>query len=377
MNTIFRATAALAMLAASLPALAASATVSRAFQFKPEANSGLKVRNLIGDVRVERGTEPGVHVTARTTVEADTQAEAERLAGLVDFRTRDVGPGSSFDVRFPKEHFPKVYWDGGAAHWWSVSYVQYLGERVRVSGAKNADTRVVRVDLVIKAPPGAKLEASNIFGDSSASGFSGDLRLDGTSGTLRSSGGDGEVLLDSGSGEVIVDGHRGRVKADTGSGSVKISNCECEIIADTGSGSVDVQKGKGKVSADTGSGRVKVEDFAGPLLADTGSGGVSGRGLSDVRALEVETGSGSVNIEGDLSALAHVDIETGSGSVNLRSAGQPSLELRIETGSGGVDVQAPGATVRESDDVTFVRMKDGAGSGTIETGSGSVEVDFH
>ena len=377
MKTIFRATAAFALLAASLPALAASATVARAFTFKPESNAGLKVQNLIGDVRVERGTGASIEIAANTTVEAASEEEAKRLAGLVDFRSRDAGPGSRFDVRLPPEHFPKVYWEDGAAHWWSASYVKYLGERIRISGSHDSDTRVVRVDLVIKAPAGAKLEVSNILGDSSAAGFSGDLKLDGTSGTLRSNGGDGEVYLDSGSGEVVVDGHRGRVKADTGSGSVKISNCECDILADTGSGSVDVQQGKGKVSADTGSGRVKVQDFAGPLLADTGSGGVNARGLSQVSELEVDTGSGSVNIEGDLSALAHVDIETGSGSVTLRSSGgQPSLELRVDTGSGGVDVDAPGASVREDDDVTIVKMKDGAGRGGIETGSGSVDLNF-
>jgi hypothetical protein len=377
MKTFFRATAALALLSASLPSLAASATVARTFSFKPQPNASLKVQNLIGDVRVERGTGPGVEIAANTTVEAATDEEARRLAGLVDFRSRDVGPGSRFDVRLPPEHFPKVYWEDGASHWWSASYVKYLGERIRVSGARGDDTRVVRVDLVIRAPAGAKLEVSNILGDSSAAGFSGELKLDGMGGTLRSDGGEGEVYLDSGSGAVVVDGHRGRVKADTGSGSVRISNCECEILADTGSGSVDVQKGKGKVSADTGSGHVKVEDFAGPLLADTGSGGVRASGLSDVRALEVDTGSGSVSIEGDLTALTHVDIDTGSGSVTLRSAGQPSLELRVDTGSGGVNVEAPGASVRESDDVTIVKMKDGLGSGVIDTGSGSVDLDFH
>jgi DUF4097 and DUF4098 domain-containing protein YvlB len=377
MNRLYRATAALALLSASLPALAASATVARAFTFKPESNAGLRVQNLVGNVRVERGAGPGIEVATITTVEAATEDDAKRLAGLVDFRSKDVGPGSRFDVRLPPEHFPKVYWRDGASHWWAASYVQYLGERIRISGAKDADTRVVRVDLVIKAPAGAKLETSNILGDSSATGFSGDLKLDGTSGTLRSDGGDGEIYLDSGSGAVVVEGHRGRVRADTGSGSVKISNCECDILADTGSGAVDVRKGKGKVSADTGSGHVKVEEFAGPLLADTGSGGVSARGLSDVRALELDTGSGSVNIEGDLSALARVDIDTGSGSVTLRSsAGQPSLELRIDTGSGGVAVEAPGASVRESDDVTIVKMKDGLGSGVIDTGSGSVNLDF-
>ncbi len=36
------------------------------------------------------------------------------------------------------------------------------------------------------------------------------------------------------------------------------------------------------------------------------------------------------------------------------------MELRIDTGSGGVDVNAPGASIREYDDVTIVRMKDSA-----------------
>jgi hypothetical protein len=377
MNRFFRATAALALLAASLPALAASATVARTFTFKPESNAGIKVQNLVGDVRVERGTGQGVEIVATTTVEAATEDEAKRLAGFVDFRSKDVGAGSHFDVRLPPEHFPKVYWQDGAAHWWSASYVKYLGERIRISGSRDGDTRVVRVDLTIKAPAGAKLDVSNILGDSSAAGFSGDLKLDGTSGTLRSNGGEGEVYLDSGSGAVVVDGHRGRVKADTGSGSVKISNCECEILADTGSGAVDVQTGKGRVSADTGSGHVKVEGLCRPVARRYGF-----RRRERTRSFGCPRargghGSGSVNIEGDLSALAHVDIDTGSGSVTLRSsAGQPSIELRIDTGSGGVDVEAPGATVRESDDITIVRMKDGLGSGIIDTGSGSVDLNF-
>jgi DUF4097 and DUF4098 domain-containing protein YvlB len=376
MKTIFRATAALALLAASLPALAASATATRSWQYKPESNAGLTVRNLIGDVRVERGSAPGVHVTARTTIEAESQAEADRLVELVDFRTRDIGGGSRFDVRLPRSHFPKIYWENGASGWWALSYVEHLGERIRLVGDPD-DAPAVRVDLVIRAPAGAKLEVDNTFGDAAAQGFSGTLTLDGGSGRLSSAGGEGELVLDNGSGEVVVSGHRGRVSADTGSGSVKITDCECEIEADTGSGSIDVQRGKGSVSADTGSGGVEVVDYSGAFAADTGSGSVKARGLSDVGSLEVETGSGSVNIEGDLSALAHMRIDTGSGSVTLRSSAQPSLELQIDTGSGGVDVSAPGATVRQTgDDITIVRMKDAAGSGVIDTGSGSVDIDF-
>jgi hypothetical protein len=375
MTTLFRATAALALLTASLPALGASATATRSWQYKPESNEGLTVRNLMGNVRVERATTPGIHVTATTTVDTDDQAGAERLLKLVEFRTSDVGAGSRFDVRLPRQHFPKLYWEKGASTWFALSYVEHLGERIRLVSSRD-DAPEVRVDLVIRAPAGARLDVHNTFGDASARGYSGTLRLDGGSGTLSSADGEGEVTLDNGSGEVRVERHRGRVVADTGSGSVKISDCECEIVADTGSGSVQVARGRGSFSGDTGSGGVDVEDFAGPFAADTGSGSVKARGLTDVRRLEADTGSGSVSIEGDLSAVERVAIDTGSGSVTLRSSAQPSMELRIDTGSGGVDVSAPGASIRESDDVTYVRMREGQHSGLIDTGSGSVTIEF-
>lgn len=375
MNTPIRVTVALALLATSLPALAASATVTRSWKYKPESSAGLTVRNLIGDVRIERGTGPGFHVTARATVEADTQAEAERLAGLIEYRTADIGAGSRFDVTFPREHFHTIYYSGGYTSWWGATYVEYLGERIRLTHDRD-DAAAVRVDLVIRAPAGARLDVDNVFGESVANGFSGDLGLDGSSGLLRSTGGEGEVELDSGSGPVEVLGHRGRVRADTGSGGVRISDCECEIDADTGSGSVEVRGGSGRVRADTGSGRVTIERFAGSIEADTGSGSVRARDVSAVRELDVDTGSGSVEIEGDLAALERLRIDTGSGGVRLRSSGSPSIEIRVDTGSGGVDVDSPAASVRETDGVWTVRLGDGAGRGLIDTGSGSVDLVF-
>lgn len=375
MNTFFRATAALALLGASLPALAASATATRAWDFKPESNAGLKVRNLIGNVRVERGDTPGFRVTATATIETSSQAEAEKLLTLIDYRTSDVGPGSRLDVHLPKEHFPKLYQSKGSSAWYAASYVEYLGERIRLVNDKDA-APALRVDLVIRAPAGAKLEVVNTFGEQVAENYSGTLRLDGGSGLLSSTGGEGRLELDNGSGPVVVNRHKGSVSADTGSGSVKVTDCDCEISADTGSGEVNIEGGKGSLSADTGSGGVRVQGFAGKLAADTGSGSVIARGVTDVTALHMDTGSGSVTIEGDLSAMTKLGIDTGSGSVNLRSSSQPSMELRIEPGSGGVNVDAPGATIRETDDTTIVRMKDAAGSGMIDTGSGSVHITF-
>ncbi len=61
--------------------------------------------------------------------------------------------------------------------------------------------------------------------------------------------------------------------------------------------------------------------------------------------------------------------------MRLQSAGAPSIEIMIDTGSGHVNVNAPGATIRESKHGAWtVRLLDGAGSGVIDTGSGSVDI---
>jgi hypothetical protein len=375
MQQLVRVTVAVAMLAAILPAAAETATVTRAWQFKPESAQGLEVRNLIGNIRVERGAGPGAHVTAIATIDAKSKTEAERLLDLIEYRTADVGAGSRFDVFLAREHFPKIYWSGGSSMWWGISYTEHLGERIRLSGDRD-EAPAVRVDLVIRAPAGARLSVDNHLGEMVANAYSGELRLDGASGLLRSTNGEGRLELDSGSGAVEVVAHRGRVDADTGSGKVTITDCECEISADTGSGAVEIRGGAGEASADTGSGRVTIDDFAGSIEADTGSGSVRARAIKDVRRLDVDTGSGGVEVDGDLSALERLRIDTGSGSVRLRSSTMPSMEIRINTGSGGVHVDAPGATVREAEDVWTVRTGDGAGTGLIDTGSGGVDITF-
>ena len=168
---LIRVTAALLLVAVHLPAAAESATVTRAWQFKPESAQGLQVRNLIGNIRVERGTDPGFHVQVRATIDASSRAEAERLLGLIEYRSADLGAGSRFDVAFLKEHFPKIYWSGGSSDWWSVSYVEHLDQRIRLT-SNRGDAPEIRVDLVIRAPAGSTLDVHNLFGESAADGVS-------------------------------------------------------------------------------------------------------------------------------------------------------------------------------------------------------------
>src|SRR5690606_749728 len=141
-------------------------------------------------------------------------------------------------------------------------------------------------------------------------------------------------------GSVKIENRSGDVVADTGSGSVTLTGIRGKVLADTGSGSVTVRDIVGDVEADTGSGGVTLENVQGNISADTGSGGVQGSGLSEVKRLRVDTGSGSVRLEGDFSALEDMEIDTGSGGATLRVAG--TLNMRLHVSTGAVRARAAG-----------------------------------
>jgi len=367
------ATAALSLVTAQ--AIAATATVTRAWQYEGASPATLRVDNLVGDVRIERGPAAGFHVSVEVTAEASSEREAREIADAVEFNAKDAGSSSAFQVRLPSSRFPLIYRPGGPEGWFEGRmYVDYLGERRRITGDPEEGVKV-RVDIVLRAPAEARLDVRNVLGDSTAEGFSGELRLDGASGRLSSTNGSGRLDLDSGSGPVEVRVHSGEVRADTGSGPVTVDDCQCRISADTGSGSVSVRGGEGELDADAGSGEVTVSDFKGSIRADTGSGSVRVTGSTGATELVADTGSGSVRVAGDFSTLRRLDIDTGSGSVTLESSAWPAMELVVDTGSGGTSIDVPGASVTLDDDRrSVVRIGEGGFRGIVDTGSGSVRI---
>jgi len=375
MRTMLAGAAAAAFFLVAVQADAATATATRAWQFKDADPAALELDNLVGDVRIERGTAGGFYVSVKVTAEGKTQQEAQDIADAVEFNARDAGSSSAFQVLLPASRFPVIYRQGAPEGWFAGRMnVEYLGEKRRITGDPDEGVQV-RVDILVRAPVDARLGVRNVFGDATAEGFSGELRLDGSSGRLASANGTGRLDLDSGSGPVEVAVHSGEVSADTGSGPVTIRDCQCRISADTGSGSVSVRGGEGELDADTGSGGVTVTDFKGSIRADTGSGGIKVSGLSGATELVADTGSGGVHVAGDLSALRRLDIDTGSGGVTLEASAWPAMELVVDTGSGGTDIDVPGANVRLDDDRrSIVRIGEGGFRGIVDTGSGSVRL---
>jgi len=106
---------------------------------------------------------------------------------------------------------------------------------------------------------------------------------------------------------------------------------------------------------------------------DVGSGGVRLDGV-DSRNIDVDTGSGSVNLQlrGD---AEYLKVNTGSGGVVLGLPSNFGAEADIDTGSGGIHVDVPATARRVSRDHFTGTIGDGRGRLIIDTGSGGVRVE--
>ena len=353
MKTIFRATAALALLAASLPALAASATATRAWQFKPESNAGLDrakpdrqhPRRARHDARHPRHGEHddrgGVAGRGRSPHRASSSSAARTSARV---RASTCACRASTSRRSTRRRARPA----GSRRATS----SYLGERIRLVGNQGeAPARAHRP----RDPRARRREArrrATSSATSSPQNYSGKLRLDGGSGLLSSTGGEGELELDNGSG---AGGRERPSRARQRRHRQRLGEDHRLRMRDLGRHRLRLggrAEGQGQLHCRHRLGRRPASRASPARSPPTRARARCARAASATSAASTSTRvPAASSIEGDLSALSKLDIDTGSGSVSLRSSAQPSLELRIDTGSGGVDVDAPGATIRETDDV--------------------------
>jgi len=344
--------------------------------------SSAEILNLVGTARLAPGEGP-IRVVATITAEDPAHAEAVSLV-----RTEEGGR-ARLELRYPQdvdkvrvdlEEFSRIN-----------TRVTYLDRKIRLDDRSG---ELVRVDLEVFVPAGARVRLSQEAGTVRADRVSGGLSLRSRFGGVTVTDSQGSVYADTGSGTVEITGFRGDVEADTGSGTVMVENVLGEVRADTGSGQVRVRGVDGDVEADTGSGSVRLvdvraseirvdtgsgpvrmTDVTGSMFVDTGSGGVRAEGVVAGPRIKVDTGSGGVEIRGDLGSLERVDIDTGSGSVELASSTPVSLELELDAGSGGIDVDIPDLSDVRAGRGSF-RAVAGTGQGhaKIDTGSGGIRI---
>lgn len=333
---------------------------------------GLQLLNLAGEVRIETTSGTELQIEATVSAGGDNAAEARKHAEMITLDTSTHGDTVRVLTRYPVEDYDTFVYDPGSRGNFNGT-MSYQGERIEVRSGGSGMR--LHVDYVVKVPAGTDVMVINKVGVVTADGVNGELDLDTSSGSIEISGGEGNTRADTGSGSVRISDRKGDVYADTGSGGVRIENVEGTVEADTGSGGVTLRGIRGKVMVDTGSGGADLVDIVGDIYVDTGSGSVEGRDLSGVRELEIDTGSGRVELEGDFSQLEDLLIDTGSGGVDIVTAGTLNMELEIDTGSGGSRVELPDMkNVRSGRGEFRATIGNGKGRGYIDTGSGGVRI---
>lgn len=352
--------------------------------------------NLVGNVRVERGSGSAVTVEiTRGGRDADRlRIESGSLRGYNTLRViypddeivyarDDRDSRDARDARDTRNDRSdrNDRRDGDDGHWWermgrgwngSVSNVRIYDDgtwgegRSGERGAGRGRTVSIRrdgrgmeawADIRVLVPDGRAVDVNLGVGALVADRVDGDLRLDLMSGSVATADTRGALHIDTGSGRVEVRGMRGdNLNVDTGSGSVVISGVNARrCTVDTGSGAVS---GDGLECEDTG--------------IDTGSGSITMDRVGSART-KVETGSGSVRLQ-LTRAPTDLYVDTGSGGVVLTMPSNTSARVDIDTGSGGIETDFAVQTTRVQRNRLVGTIGDGAGRIRVETGSGGVSL---
>jgi lia operon protein LiaG len=185
---------------------------------------------------------------------------------------------------------------------------------------------------------------------------------------------DGDLHVSVGSGHLVSEHTRGVLSLDTGSGGLTVTDAQGDVTLDTGSGGVSVTGVHGDaLGIEAGSGSVRGSDIdVKTLKVDVGSGGLR---LDRVKAprVSVDAGSGTTALE-FLTPLDHIDVDAGSGGVELRLPGAQGAEVDIETGSGGIESDFSVQTTHMERNHLRGKIGDGRGSIKIDAGSGRVRL---
>jgi DUF4097 and DUF4098 domain-containing protein YvlB len=233
--------------------------------------------------------------------------------------------------------------------------IQQSGNDIRLGHITEPELRRnISLSFEVVVPPDTRLRSHSGSGNEMIDGVQGTVTAESGSGNLTITNIGDTVRASTGSGNVEIAHVKGNVRAQTGSGDVRATDIAGGLEGETGSGDIVLeQTASGAVRAQTGSGGIDVRGVRGSLQATTGSGSIRADGIP-TGAWNAQTGSGPVRLKfpPDASFDLHAHTSSGSISVNhpltvqgavgkkevrgkVRSGGVP---VEVETGSGSIQI---------------------------------------
>jgi DUF4097 and DUF4098 domain-containing protein YvlB len=212
----------------------------------------------------------------------------------------------------------------------------------------------ISYDLVV--PAETRLRSHTGSGSQDVRGLNDAVEIQSGSGELKLADIGAALRAETGSGDISIEQVKGSVRSKTGSGSIHASQIFGGFEGSTGSGHIVLeQAAAGAVRAETGSGGMELRGVQGSLEATAGSGTISAEG-DPTGSWTVRTGSGSVHLKLAGNSGFDLNARTSSGSISVSqpltiNSGQINRKevhgkvngggasVEVETGSGNIEIE--------------------------------------
>jgi hypothetical protein len=147
------------------------------------------------------------------------------------------------------------------------------------------------------------------------------------------------LAVDTVSADIVVAGVRGEQDLESVSGTVGTQAFDAPVTAASVSGDVTVtgSGGKAKVKTENVSGSATVTGVRGSYEGEVVSGGIQAT-IAAAEEIEVDSVSGEVTVNAELTSSARVEMESVSGTITLNLKPPVNADFDIESFSGDIDV---------------------------------------
>jgi hypothetical protein len=267
--------------------LAAAAAIERTVEKTfPVTGSGLlTVDTQGGGIRVKTTTEPGVKVTARQRIKADTEAEADALLRKLELTLEQRGNDVRVVAKYPS----------------------------RPLGLNFGSWPPVRVDFEVAVPAGFAAELATSGGGIEVGDLAGNVQA-------RTSGG-----------SIALGRMGGEVKARTSGGNIVLGSAAGAVELNTSGGNVTAGPVSGPATLGTSGGNIAIDGAAGVLRARTSGGSIRAKLIGPLMDdCSLSTSGGSVRVTVDRAATFRLDASASGGKVDVAG-----LKLTLEKFSTG------------------------------------------
>lgn len=272
----------------------------------------LKIETQGGSIKVQPSSDSVVKITARQSIKASSESEADELLKGLELTFDQSGNNVSAVARY----------EGQKERGWFKSWPP------------------VQVSFTVSVPAAFAAELKTSGGEIAV----GDLQ--------------GKLMARTSGGSLKFGNMGGEVEGSTSGGSITLGSASGPVVLNTSGGSINVGRVTGTAKLSTSGGNIRIESASGMVRASTSGGsiraGIDGQ-LSDDSSLT--TSGGSVRVTVNKGVKFNLDASTSGGGVDVSGFSFESVSQSRSKAVGRVNGGGPQLKVRSSGGSVSVRAE--------------------